>query len=141
MFAIRGSSKTTERTESKNRMLCLRSCAMAPASLSSKTQTHTARMTTQLHLSSQTKKVTTCFVLNDYSDDSETLAAGENVPLPTKSTGQTFLTPQLLPLPLLSTSARPIPKSGTYRMLYGVFFRDYPRHVIVQGRERASKHA
>ena len=39
-----------------------------------KTQTYTARMTTQLHLSSQPKKVTTCFVLNDCSDDSEVLA-------------------------------------------------------------------
>ena len=31
-------------------------------------------MTTQLHLSSEPKKVTTCFVLNDCSDDCETLA-------------------------------------------------------------------
>ena len=58
-----------------------------------KTQTHTARMTTQPHLSSQTK-VTTCFVLNDCSDESETPAdiAGQNVLLPTDSTGQTLLT-------------------------------------------------
>ena len=72
-----------------------RGCAMFPFSLSSKSQTHTARMTTQLHLSNQPKKVTTCCVLNDCSDDSETPAniAGQNVPLPAESTGQTLLTP------------------------------------------------
>ena len=69
---------------------------MSPSSPSSKTQTRTVRMTTQLHLCSQPKKVTTCFVLNDCSDDSETLAniAGQNVPLPTEVTGQTLLTPK-----------------------------------------------
>ena len=72
-----------------------RECAVSPSSLSSKTQTRTSRMTTQLHLSSRPKKVTTCFVLNDCGDDSETLAniAVQNVPLPTESTGQTLLTP------------------------------------------------
>ena len=72
-----------------------RECAMTPSSLSSNTQTHAAHMTTQLHVSSQPKKVTTCFVLSDCSDDSETFAniAGQNVPLPTESTGQTLLTP------------------------------------------------
>ena len=43
-----------------------RECAMSPFSLSSKTQTHTTRMTTQQHLSSQPKKITTCVVLSDF---------------------------------------------------------------------------
>ena len=109
----------------------------------------TARMTTQLHLFSQPKKVTTCFVLNDYSDDSEIFAniAGQNVRLPTKSTGQTLLTPIAS---TTSTAADTRTESiidvraldsetdyksgwntrfqgGTYRgMLYGVVLRDYP---------------
>ena len=39
-----------------------------------KPQTRTARMTTQLHLSSPLTKVTTCFVLDDCGDDSETFS-------------------------------------------------------------------
>ena len=46
-------------------------------------------------LSSRPEKVTTCFVINDLSDDSGILAdmADQNVLLPRESTGQTFLTP------------------------------------------------
>ena len=132
---------------------------MSPSSLSS-SQTHTARMTTQLHLSSQPKKVTRCFVLNDCSDDSETLAniTGQNVPLPTESTGQTFPTP----IPSAASTAvdtrtgsifhvRAVDDddepwlsetdyksgwntrftSGTYRgMLFGVALPDYPKQVV-----------
>ena len=52
-------------------------------------------MTTRLHLSSQPEKVTTCFVLNDSSDDSGIFVdiADQNVLLPKESTGQTLLTP------------------------------------------------
>ena len=69
--------------------------AMSPSSLSSETQAHAARMTTRLHLSSPSAKVTTCLILNDSSDDSGTLedTADQNVLLPKESTGQTLLTP------------------------------------------------
>ena len=60
-------------------------------------------MTTRLHISSQPEKVTTCFVLTVFSDDSGTLAdtADQNVLLPKESTGQTFLTPTA---PIASTA-------------------------------------
>ena len=69
--------------------------AMSPSSLSLKTDAHAARMTRRLHVSSRPEKVTTCFVLNDCSDDSGILADidDQNALLPKKSTGRTFLTP------------------------------------------------
>ena len=72
-----------------------RDSAMSPSSSFQKTQTHAARKTTRLHLSSQPKKVATCFVPNDCSDDSGILAniADQFVLLPKQSTGQTFPTP------------------------------------------------
>ena len=39
--------------------------AMSPSSSSQKTKTHAARTRTRLHISSQPKKVATCFILND----------------------------------------------------------------------------
>ena len=49
-------------------------CTISPFSLFPNPQTRTARMTKQLHLFSQPRKVTTCFVLDDCDDDSETFA-------------------------------------------------------------------
>ena len=49
-------------------------CTMSPFSLFPEPQTCTARVTTRQHLSSQPVKVTTCFVLDDCGDDSETFA-------------------------------------------------------------------
>ena len=72
-----------------------RECAMSPSSPSTQNRTRTARMTTQQHLSNQANKVGMCFVLNDYSDETDKSAymVGQNVPLPTKPAGQTLLTP------------------------------------------------
>ena len=74
--------RRTERTESEKLNVVLvvekdigrmiASGAMSPSSSSSQNRTRTARMTTQQHLSSQAKKVTMCFILNDYSDDPDT---------------------------------------------------------------------
>ena len=66
---------------------------MSPSSLSSKT--HADRNVTRQHLSSQPEKIATCFVFNDCSDDSGTLAdtADQIVLLQKESTGQTFLIP------------------------------------------------
>ena len=47
---------------------------MSPFSLFPKPQTRTVHMTTRQHFSSQPRKVTTCFVLDDCGDDSETFA-------------------------------------------------------------------
>ena len=47
---------------------------MSRFSLFPNPQTRTARMTTRQHLSSQSTKATTCFVLDDCDDDSETFA-------------------------------------------------------------------
>ena len=132
---------------------------LSPSSSSSQTQTRTARMTTQQHLSNQAKQVGKCFVLNDYSDDPDTSAymVGENVPLPTESARQTLLTPIASAAPAgadtkkggifdvhamddneepwLSqtdhkTGWNKEIKSGTYRgMLYGIVLRDYPKQV------------
>ena len=83
MFAIERSSSTVEGIERKTESYaCGRKghwahdyeCTMSPFSLFPKPQTRTARMTTQLHFSSQQRKVTTCFVLDDCGDDSETFA-------------------------------------------------------------------
>ena len=41
---------------------------MSPLSSSSKPETYRARITTQPHLLNRSKKVTTCFVLNDHSN-------------------------------------------------------------------------
>ena len=45
-----------------------------PLSLFPEPQTRTARMTTRQHLSIQSRKVTTCFVVDDCDDDYETFA-------------------------------------------------------------------
>ena len=45
-----------------------------PIQFVSEPQTRTARMTTRQHLSGQSSKATTCFVLDDCDDDSETFA-------------------------------------------------------------------
>ena len=117
------------------------------------------QITTQLHLSDQSKKVTACFVLNDYSD-SETLAnpTGQNVPSPTESTGQTLSTStSRAALSAINIKMRSIVedyaadkaerprlgendfepgwntrcKSATYRgKLYEVVLRDYPKQVV-----------
>ena len=105
-FLVRSSCLTLENRRqrlkiivSENRMRCFsankghwaydRERAMSSSSLSSNTQTHAARMTTRLHLSSRPEKVTTCFVLDVCSDDSGILAdiADQNVLLPKESTG------------------------------------------------------
>ena len=44
-------------------------CTVSPFSLCPNSQTRTARMTTRQHLSSQSREVTTCFVLDDCDDD------------------------------------------------------------------------
>ena len=122
---------------------------MSPSSLSSKTQTHTARMTiTITPLSSQPKKVTTCFVLDDCSGDSETLAseAGQNVPLPTESTNWTDVsdTDSIFDVHAVDNDDEPWLteteynsgwntrfKSGMSRgMLCGVVSRNYPKQVV-----------
>ena len=72
-----------------------RECAMSLSSSSTQSQTRTARMTTQQHLSNKTKKIGMYFVLSDYSDEPDSSAnmVGQNVPLPKESAGQTLLTP------------------------------------------------
>ena len=69
-----------------------RECAMSPSSSSTQSQTRTARMTTQQHLSNKTKKIG---ILSDYSDEPDTSAnmVGQNVPLQNESAGPTLLTP------------------------------------------------
>ena len=69
-----------------------RECAMSPSSSSTQSQTRTARMTTQQHLSNKTKKIGMCFVLSDYSDEPDTSAymVGQNVPLPNESRDRHF---------------------------------------------------
>ena len=126
------------------------------ATSSAQNQTHTARMSTRQHLSSQPKQVGMCFVLNDYSDDPDTSAymVGQNVLLPSESVKQTPLTPTASAAvdvkkggtfedhamddndePWLSETDQRTGwnkefKSGTYRgMLYGIVLRDYPKQV------------
>ena len=70
-------------------------CTMSQFSLFPEPQTRTARMTTQQRLSSQPKKATKCFVLDDCGDDSETFAnrADGKVSFSMEPTKQTSLTP------------------------------------------------
>ena len=52
-------------------------------------------MATRQHLSNQANQAGACFLLNEHSDDPDTSAylVGQNVPLPTKPTALTPLTP------------------------------------------------
>ena len=68
---------------------------MSSSSSSTQNQKRTARMATRQHLSNQANQAGECFVLNEHSDDPDTSAymVGQNVPLPTKPTELTPLTP------------------------------------------------
>ena len=130
---------------------------MFPFSLFPNPQTRTARMTTRQHLSSQSRKVTTCFVLDDCSDDSETFAnmVDGKVSLSMESTKQVSPTP--IAFNAVDTGEKNIPnihtandddeprssgdehksdrntgfKNGTYLgMLSGHVLRDYPTQVV-----------
>ena len=64
---------------------------MSSSSSSTQNQTRTARMATRQHLTNQADQAWVCFVLNEYSDDTDTSAymVGQNVPLPIKPTAST----------------------------------------------------
>ena len=67
-------------------------CAVFPFNLFPEPQTRAARVTTRQHLSSQSRKITACFVLDDCDDNYETFAsmADFEVSLSVEPTKQIF---------------------------------------------------
>ena len=88
-------------------------CTVSPFSLFPNTQTRTARMTTRQHLSGQSRKATTCFVLDDCDDDSEIFAnmVDGKVSLSLEQTKRTSPTP--IALNAVDTGERNTPNIPT----------------------------
>ena len=117
---------------------------LPPGRLHKKKKTHTGRMATRQHLTSQAIQAGMCFVLNEYSDAPDTSAymVGQNVPLPTDATYiKNIATFNVRAMddndePWATdaghrTGWNKTFKSETYRgILYGIVLRDYQKQVV-----------